>query len=90
MNFLLSRILSIFIITRYIAFGFRFIKYKKPINLNRFFEIDKNVLDASVEKFCIRYPDNEYAISARDGAHFGEAYHEFWANIYYSLYKQGS
>ena len=38
MNFLLSRFLSIFIITRYIAFGFRFIKYKKSINLNRFFE----------------------------------------------------
>ena len=42
MNFLLSRVLCIFIITRYIAFGFGFgfgfIKYKKPINLNKFFE----------------------------------------------------
>ena len=44
MNFLPSSILCIFIITRYIAFGFGFgfgfgfIKYKKPINLNKFFE----------------------------------------------------
>ena len=60
------------------------------MDLNRFFKMDKNVLDANVEKFCIRYPDNEYAIRARDGTHFGEAYHEFWANLYYSLYKQGS
>jgi hypothetical protein len=56
--------------------------------LNRLFKINDKDLAQSVAEYSIKNVENKYALLARDDVHFGEAYHEYWANFCYNLYLE--
>jgi hypothetical protein len=50
-----------------------------------------NILDDDmVAKYVIENPDDEYAMNARDGNHYGNGYHTVWAEIMYNRYMEKS
>jgi hypothetical protein len=59
-----------------------------PMELDRFFEIDKKDLQNKLAQFSIDNPNNKYALYARDNAHFGEAYHSYWADFCYKISQE--
>lgn len=67
---------------------FSYNKYFPKMELERFFKIDQELLKEKVTEYCTNNPNNKNAITARDKKHFGEAYHEFWADFCYNLYKE--
>jgi len=60
-----------------------------PMDLNNYFEVNKNDLIQFVSEYSIDNPQDEFAIKARDNSHYGTAYHEYWSNFCYNLYKDG-
>lgn len=65
-----------------------FVQYN-AMDLNNYFEINKNDLIQFISKYSIDNPQDKFAIKARDNSHYGTAYHEYWSNFCYSLYKDG-
>jgi hypothetical protein len=59
------------------------------MELDNFAQIDRRDFIRTLAEFCIKNPDNQFSLSARDGDHFGEAYHEYWANFCHEMYAKG-
>lgn len=59
-----------------------------PMQLDRLFEINKKDLQNKLAQFCMDNPNNKYALYARDNAHFGEAYHSYWADFCYKISQE--
>jgi hypothetical protein len=60
------------------------------MELDRFYQLDKRDYVKGLAQFCIDHPQNKYNLSARDDDHFGEAYHDYWANFCYNLSSEKS
>lgn len=56
--------------------------------LNRLFKTNDKHLAQFVGEYSIKNIENKYTLLARDDVHFGEAYHEYWANFCYNLYLE--
>jgi hypothetical protein len=53
-----------------------------------FYEIDKNKMIDFVFDYIENNKKNQYLEKARDNEHFGIAYHEYWSNFIYEIYKK--
>lgn len=66
--------------------------FLKLCNLNNYYvTTDANTLN-KIEKEVFEYSNNhkddEYTMVARDGRHYGTAFHHVWANMLYDIYKE--
>lgn len=61
------------------------------MELDRFYKIETRTLVRNLAQFCTDHPKNKYNLEARDDCnHFGEAYHDYWANFCYNLSTEKS
>jgi hypothetical protein len=66
--------------------------FLKKCDLDNYYETtDKNTL-IKIEKQIFDYinnnPDDEFTMIARDGRHYGTAFHYVWANMLYDIYRR--
>ena len=63
-------------------------KLFKEVKLNRVFLGQNDNLVNGIAKVCMDSNKREYMLKARDNSHYGEAYHIYWSDFCYSLYKE--
>ncbi len=57
-------------------------------NFSSFYKIDSDTLLDFVYEYKNNFPNDVYSVVARDGDHFGTAFHEYWYNFIYSKYEE--
>lgn len=63
-------------------------RFFKEVKLDRVFLDQHNNLVDGIAQICMDSNKKEYMLRARDGSHYGEAYHTYWSDFCYSLYKE--
>jgi len=59
---------------------------KSLINLKTFYEYNNKDLAVHILNYISRNKNDKYAELARDGGHFGTAYHDYWSKFIYKKY----
>lgn len=58
----------------------------KKFELERYIQINQIECDSFIKDNLLDNIENKYYITARDGLHFGTAYHDYWSDLLYNIY----